>query len=336
MFHRDIKPQNLIYNPTNKQLFLVDFGTVRDKFRHTVTGTLAVGTSGYAAPEQLQGGANLTTDLYGLGTTLLFLLTGKHPDELTDPNNLKINFRPHVKITPKFAKWLDRLIQHDQDNRLPSAKIAQAILKGNLSLKDYPSLKEIRPPYTSIILKKSLEKLTITIPPAFRHRGYEKGLAWYGGLFVTLFAVGASTNIFGVILYVILMVLQNYWLTKESMLFWLKFGRIGLLLAALLYSLFDFRLRWGLFLAVILLFADVYYNEEERRKKTLGHLLLKTTIELNANSSYLQIQRFFFGKGNTERQRYDEPKAIIAEFGGLLTKAEKYWLGEEINAWKKP
>lgn len=69
----------------------------------------------------------------------------------------------------------------------------------------------------------------------------------------------------------------------------------------------------------------------------MGHLVLKTTIKLNADRSYVQLQQFLLGKiVNTERKRYHEPKEIIAKCGGLLTKAEKYWLGEEVNAWKEP
>ena len=299
------------------------------------------------ALEQLQGGANLTTDLYGLGTTLLFLLTRTPPDELPQ-KNLKVDFHSHLKITitQNFAKWLDRLVQPHKENRLPSAKVALAILQGDRSLKDYPSLKEIRPANTSIILKKSQQQLNIIIPPALRRRLYQKGLAlamlgWYVGLFVLFFAVSASTNMVGVIFYVILMGVETYWLTKKSTWmengrFFLKYGRIGLLLVVLLYSLFDLRLRFGLLLAVILLFADLYYYGEERRKRILGHLILKTTIELNAHSSYVQLQRFLLGKIiNNERKRYDELKGIIAEFGGLLNLAEKYWLGEEVNAWKE-
>lgn len=42
-------------------------------------GTTMVGTSGYMAPEQFRGWAQPASDLYGLGGTLLFLLSGALP-----------------------------------------------------------------------------------------------------------------------------------------------------------------------------------------------------------------------------------------------------------------
>ena len=95
VIHRDIKPQNII-RQENGRVFLVDFGAVQDTYHNTVTGgSTVVGTYGYMAPEQFRGQAVLSTDLYGLGTTLLFLLTRKSPADLPQ-RKLKIDFRSHV------------------------------------------------------------------------------------------------------------------------------------------------------------------------------------------------------------------------------------------------
>ncbi len=76
--HRDIKPQNIIYD--NEKVFLVDFGAVQDTYYNTfMRGSTVVGTYGYMAPEQFRGQAVPATDLYGLGATLLFLLTHRSP-----------------------------------------------------------------------------------------------------------------------------------------------------------------------------------------------------------------------------------------------------------------
>ena len=83
--HRDVKPENIIIEggkPGGK-VFLVDFGGIQQGEQDvadsevTDTGTL-VGTYGYMAPEQLRGSAKPASDLFALGGTLLYLLTGQY------------------------------------------------------------------------------------------------------------------------------------------------------------------------------------------------------------------------------------------------------------------
>ena len=96
VIHRDIKPENIIRNE-HDEIYLVDFGSIQDTYRHTITGgSTIVGTFGYMAPEQCRGQATLATDLYGLGATLVFLLTGKCPSELPE-KKFKIDFRTEVR-----------------------------------------------------------------------------------------------------------------------------------------------------------------------------------------------------------------------------------------------
>ena len=134
--HRDIKPQNLIYTE-NKQIFLVDFGAVPDQVAKTSYGTTFIGTKGYMAPEQGSGGkVSLATDLYGLGATLVYLLSGKNPSDLP-LKRLKINFRKEIKVSSKFAQWLDVLLEFEPDNRFQNAEIALNVLEGKGKIKDY-------------------------------------------------------------------------------------------------------------------------------------------------------------------------------------------------------
>ncbi|MEM7594865.1 MAG: serine/threonine-protein kinase, partial [Cyanobacteria bacterium P01_A01_bin.83] len=92
IIHRDIKPQNLIRDDEGK-LFLVDFGSVQEAYRQTLSGNSTfVGTLGYMPPEQLRGQVSFASDLYSLGATILFLLTKQCPDDLPQ-QRMKINFR---------------------------------------------------------------------------------------------------------------------------------------------------------------------------------------------------------------------------------------------------
>ncbi|GAB4541202.1 MAG: hypothetical protein Tsb0014_32910 [Pleurocapsa sp.] len=127
VIHRDIKPQNLIRSDDGK-IFLVDFGAVQNTYYNTLrSNNTVVGTYGYMAPEQFQGKAFPATDLYGLGTTILFLLTHRSPGELPY-NNLKIDFRSQVEISRSFAIWLEKMLEPKVSDRFSSAMEALAAL----------------------------------------------------------------------------------------------------------------------------------------------------------------------------------------------------------------
>ncbi|MEO1376374.1 MAG: serine/threonine-protein kinase, partial [Cyanobacteria bacterium J06635_10] len=163
VIHRDIKPQNIIRDDNGK-IFLVDFGAVADTYHNTVTGgSTVVGTFGYMAPEQFRGKAFPSTDLYGLGTTLLYLLTGKCPADLPQ-KHLKIDFRSQIKVSPKFADWLDKILEPIVEDRFPDAGVALAVLQEKESLHNYLNQKPRRPKNTPISLRRNKEKLQIEIP----------------------------------------------------------------------------------------------------------------------------------------------------------------------------
>ena len=134
VIHRDIKPENLI-RAEDGSIYLVDFGAVREKYQTELTqGSTVVGTFGYMAPEQFKGRAVAATDLYGLGATLLYLLTHRSPMELPH-DTLKINFRSRVKVSEAFADWLEKLLEPDLNQRFYSAKQALGALKKTQLLK---------------------------------------------------------------------------------------------------------------------------------------------------------------------------------------------------------
>ncbi|MDY6898561.1 MAG: protein kinase, partial [Cyanobacteriota bacterium] len=126
--HRDIKPQNIIYD--NGKVYLVDFGAVQDTYYSTfMRGSTVVGTYGYMAPEQFRGQAVPATDLYGLGATLLFLLTHRSPADFPT-DGLKIDFRSQINVSHDFADWLDKMLEPDLEERFSSAQVALEVLRG--------------------------------------------------------------------------------------------------------------------------------------------------------------------------------------------------------------
>lgn len=190
VIHRDIKPQNII-RQENGQVFLVDFGAVQDTYHHTVTGgSTVVGTYGYMAPEQFRGQAVLSTDLYGLGTTLLFLLTRKSPADLPQ-RKLKINFRSHVKISKEFADWLERMLEPVVEDRFHSASQALAVLRGELAMPRSLGQKSHPPKYTPITLAETEQRLVVEIPPVWLRSRHSQifaliPLVWSGFLLLSI------------------------------------------------------------------------------------------------------------------------------------------------------
>lgn len=82
IIYRDMKPSNVMLKPDGN-IVLFDFGTAREYRAGRVEDTVALGTRGYAAPEQYggQGQTDARTDIYCLGATMYHLLTGHFPDE---------------------------------------------------------------------------------------------------------------------------------------------------------------------------------------------------------------------------------------------------------------
>jgi len=79
VIYRDLTPGNIIISPTGR-IKLIDFGIARTMKAGKASDTEPLGTTGYAAPEQY---GNLQTgpysDVYSLGATLLYALTGYDP-----------------------------------------------------------------------------------------------------------------------------------------------------------------------------------------------------------------------------------------------------------------
>jgi hypothetical protein len=133
IIHRDIKPSNILRTESG-QISLVDFGAVRQAYHDTfMRGSNVVGTFGYMAPEQFRSQALPATDLYGLGATILALLTNRSPAELTQ-SNLKLSFRNKIQVSPTFADWLEKMLEPDPIDRFDSATNALAALKNPKSL----------------------------------------------------------------------------------------------------------------------------------------------------------------------------------------------------------
>lgn len=302
VIHRDIKPQNIIRR-ADGQVFLVDFGSVKDTYRSTsVGGSTVVGTYGYMAPEQFLGQAVPATDLYGLGATLLFVLTHTSPANMPQ-HRLKINFRSLVNISADFRKWLEMMLNPIVEERFATAREALAVLRGEREIVYLHKTINRQPPGSRVVLKKTAESLTVEIPP----------LGWRGNnLFLTVFTI--TWNVF----------IYHWTSTAIS------------LNAPLIFCLFSAPFWFvGVQLTCKVLFRIFGYTHLQITPENfrLRWLLLGISREVEGNTENLesvQVSQDTSGDDSSEIFCLLVERNRIHRFGSALTKAEKEWLVTEL------
>ncbi len=82
IIYRDMKPANVMLKPEGN-VKIIDFGIAREYKAQNNEDTKCLGTKGFAAPEQFggKGQTDARTDVYCLGVTMYYLITGKNPSE---------------------------------------------------------------------------------------------------------------------------------------------------------------------------------------------------------------------------------------------------------------
>ncbi len=121
IIHKDIKPQNIIINPQNQKIQLIDFSTTTKLPKETAElrnpNTLE-GTLAYISPEQtgrMNRGIDYRSDFYSLGITFYELLTGQLPFTSEDPMEL-VHFhiarqpQPLIELNPQIPETLNSIV----------------------------------------------------------------------------------------------------------------------------------------------------------------------------------------------------------------------------------
>ncbi len=132
VIHRDIKPANIIRRSIDSHLVFIDFGAVKDEVSQTMllsdedspNTAFAIGTPGFAPPEQLGMHPTYASDIYALGATCLFLMTGQSPKRFSrDPRTGAINWRERIPVSEGFAAILDKMLQPQTALRYSAAAL---------------------------------------------------------------------------------------------------------------------------------------------------------------------------------------------------------------------
>jgi tRNA A-37 threonylcarbamoyl transferase component Bud32 len=121
IIHRDLTPDNLIR--TNQgEIVLIDFGAA-NQFLGAATGTI-IGKQAYIPPEQLRGKTILQSDIYALGCTIKYLLTGSDPTPLA-PSHLTLI---ETDIDSKLDEIICKCTSFEAKDRYQSAPEVEAAL----------------------------------------------------------------------------------------------------------------------------------------------------------------------------------------------------------------
>ena len=140
VIHRDIKPSNLIRRSCDRKITLIDFGAVKEigttilqsslpSYRNTLY-TQVIGTPGYMAPEQNNGKPVFSSDIYALGKTVIYALTGYSPTEWEQIEiDEAICWQDNVNISQGLIKLIQRMISPKTSERFVSIAQVQDALK---------------------------------------------------------------------------------------------------------------------------------------------------------------------------------------------------------------
>jgi serine/threonine-protein kinase len=130
VIHRDIKPANIIRREQDHKLVLIDFGAVKthvnpvnpNNSEQTALTNFAIGTPGFAPPEQMALRPVYASDIYAVGVTCIFLLTGKSPKDLDyNPSTGEMVWQKYVHVSDHFAEVLKKMLEASVRHRYQSA-----------------------------------------------------------------------------------------------------------------------------------------------------------------------------------------------------------------------
>lgn len=237
--HRDLKPSNIMIDREGR-VYILDLGLARNVSDSTLTQTGAfMGTVDYLAPEQALNPRTVTNkaDMYSLGCTLYFLLTGQTPYHHGDDDSLAARIIAHVEATPepldalrpnvpsRVRAVVEAMLEKSPMNRPRSfSSIARKLRSGGDAVDlravfgEQTKAKTAEPEYDWIdemivkvarctgrlllLLLGMIESVPTTRPDAKKHYRFSyrwlKALGWVFGAYALLWFVGVGFEIPGV------------------------------------------------------------------------------------------------------------------------------------------
>jgi serine/threonine protein kinase len=322
IIHRDIKPSNILLTNSSTsgkgEVYLVDFGAVQTLAPREGATMTVVGTYGYMPPEQFGGRAVPASDLYSLGATLIYLITGSHPADLPQ-TDLRIEFEQFANVSPGFSRWLKLLTEPSLSRRFTSAEAALKALENPLA-ENAISLVPKKPSGSKVILNKTADSLGVTI-----FEGFKPHI-----LFLSFFAIAWTSGIFQFTIASIFIV--PFGMNLFFLLFTLPFWGVGIgITLEVLFSLFG-KTNLDLNQERISLVYKLFRFRFSFRPGMTGLFGFKSNFRSLPREDINKLELLYL----TE----DNPCAIAlwagiceCQFGHGLTAPEINWLAAELSDW---
>ncbi len=162
ILHRDINPRNIILRKGDSAPILIDFGIVKEiatrllgQDDDALTST-RIGTPGYCPPEQIMGkGVFSCSDLYSLGVTVVYMLTGKSPQSFPLNGEGIYQWKQFCpKISSGFESLINKAIEFDYKKRYQSA---DEMLQALRELTTIKTSKPSPPPVGNVLVVEARE-----------------------------------------------------------------------------------------------------------------------------------------------------------------------------------
>ncbi|MEA5601512.1 serine/threonine-protein kinase [Nostoc sp. UHCC 0252] len=318
VIHRDLKPSNILLGERSGnsvgQVYLIDFGSVQTVLATEGGTRTVVGSYGYMPQEQFGGRTVPASDLYSLGATLIYLVTGTHPADLPQ-KDFRIQFEQVADVSPRLTRWLKSMTEPSLERRFNSAPGAIAALeKPQTTLS---ALVMSKPDGSKIQLTKNEDSLKIIVPPSGFHPSIVLtgvfAIAWNS--FILVWTIGALSAPFPV----------NIPFALFSLPFW---GAGFLMVYKFIFSLFgriclrlnpkEIALTWELF-------AWKFYRPRASARQSVTKLVY--------------IPKHF--TKDSEGARIAVPAQLDIwvgvkkyQLGGVIqSEAELEWLAHELSDW---
>ena len=189
IIYRDIKPDNIILRQPDCQPVMIDFGAVKETMATAIAAegksiyTMVLGTPGFMAPEQAVGRPIYASDIYSLGMTAIYLLTGKLPQELEiDPHTERVVWQQYAtNVSPSLAAVLNKAVEYQPRDRYSTAI---KMLNDLQSVATMSSRQEVARDAIALTHQRTLETQTLPPPTIRPSSSKRQKYLMFGGLLI--------------------------------------------------------------------------------------------------------------------------------------------------------